>query len=150
MRFGGRIHQIAQTFDGNVGLLEFLPQPGEAQHRLAHARGEHLEGELSAIPEHHGEKDEQERQVEQQYDGRPQDEFAHRFDALQPCDQGAGGAVFKIRQRQVQQVTEHLAAQHRIDAVAGVQHEVLAQPGHRAVEQHEHCLSIFSVALGHL
>ena len=30
------------------------------------------------------------------------------------------------------------AAEHRVDAVAGMQHEVLAQPRHRRVEDHEH------------
>ena len=44
MRFLRHIQNVAQAFDGDVGLLEFLPQSDETQHRLAHPAGEHLEG----------------------------------------------------------------------------------------------------------
>ena len=33
---------------------------------------------------------------------------------------------------------EHLLAQHGVDAAAGVQHQILAQPSHAAGEEHEH------------
>jgi hypothetical protein len=47
-------------------------------------------------------------------------------------------AVLEEGQRQAQQVAEDLAAEHGVDAVAGVQHQVLAQPAHDGGEQHEH------------
>ena len=39
---------LVQAFDGDVGLLEFLPQSDESEHRLTHASGEHLEGDQHA------------------------------------------------------------------------------------------------------
>jgi len=46
--------------------------------------------------------------------------------------------VLEVTRRQAEQVLEHLQAQHGIDAVAGVQDQVLAHPGHRRTEHHEH------------
>ena len=256
MRFLRHVENVAQALDGDVGLLEFLPQADESQQRLAHAAGEHLEGdqhadreavvlhdqqraddqdgqghhlfqpvgddvvgvadllggeaggevlgeevavlpvdvgfhlqgfhrrhagdvlgeeglvagaehellvepvaedrgdeeaqdrdqpeqadgdqrELPAVGEHHRQEDEQEGEIEDQRDGGAGDEFADGLDAVQAGDQGAGGAVLEVRQRQAQQVAEDLAAEHGIDAVAGVQDQVLAQPGHDAGEDHE-------------
>ena len=48
MRFLRHVEDIAQAFDGDVGLLEFLPQADEAQERLAHPAGKHLEGDEHA------------------------------------------------------------------------------------------------------
>lgn len=53
-------------------------------------------------------------------------------------DQRPGRAVFEVRQVKPQQVSEYLAAEHRVDAIAGVQHQVLAQPAHAGAERHEH------------
>ena len=57
---------------------------------------------------------------------------------MQTGDQRAGGTLFEIRHGQMQHVAKDMTTQHGVDAVAGVQHEVLAQPGHGAGEQHEH------------
>lgn len=257
VRFLRHVEDVAQAFDGDVGLLELLPQADESQERLAHAAGKHLEGdehahrkavvlhdqqgaddqdgqghdlfeavgddvvgiadllgreaggqvlgeevavllvdvgfhlqgfhgrhagdvfgkerlvsraehellvelvakhrgdqeadegngaeqadgnqrELPAVGKHHGQKDEQEGKIQHQRDGGAGDEFADGFDAVQTGDQGAGRAVLEIGQRQSEQVPKDLAAQHGIDAIAGMQHEVLAQPGHGAGEEHEH------------
>ncbi len=256
MRFGRRIHQVAEALHRDIGLLEFLPQADDAQHGLAHARGEHLEGdehadgeavvlhdqqgaddedgerhrlleavgehvvgvadlprgeagsevvgqkatvfllqvrlhlqrldggdagdvfgeeglvpraeqelpvelvaedgrdgeadeadqaqerhgderELPGVPEHHREEDEQEGKVEDQAHGGAGDELADGLDAVQARHQHAGGAVLEEGQRQAQQVAEDLAAEHGVDAVAGVQHQILAQPCHGAGEDHE-------------
>ena len=40
--------------------------------------------------------------------------------------------------RQAEQMLEHLQAQYRVDAVAHVENEVLAHPGHSGSEDHEH------------
>jgi hypothetical protein len=48
MRLGGHVEHVAEALDGDVGLLEFLPQADQAQQRLAHAAGEHLEGDQHA------------------------------------------------------------------------------------------------------
>jgi hypothetical protein len=48
MRLGGGIEDVAEALDGDAGLLELLPQADEAQHGLAHAAGEHLEGDQHA------------------------------------------------------------------------------------------------------
>ncbi len=50
----------------------------------------------------------------------------------------AGGALLEIARGQLEQVVEHGGAQHRIDAVAGVQDEVLAHPAEQGGEHHEH------------
>ena len=257
MRLLRHVEDVAEAFDGDVGLLEFLPQADQAEHGLAHPAGEHLEGdehadgeafvlhdeeraddedgerhdlfeaigddvvgvadllggeaggevlgqvvavflvdigfhlqgfdgahagdvfgeeglvartehellvqfvakqggdeeaddgdgaeqpdgnqgELPAVGEHYRQEDEQEREIEDQGDGGTRDEFADGLHAVQAGDQGAGGTVFEVRQRQAQQVAKDLAAEDGVDAVAGVQHEVLAQPGHAAGEAHEH------------
>ena len=256
VRFLREVEDVAEALDGDVGLLEFLPQADEAEHGLAHAPGEHLEGdehadgktvvlhdqegaddedgqghdlfktvgddvvgvadlfggeaggkvlgeevavflvdvgfhlqrfdgghagdvfgeeglvagaehelavelvaenggdeeadqgdgaeqadgdqgELPAVGEHDREEDEQEREVEDEGDGGAGDEFADGFDAVQPCDEGAGGAIFEIGQRQAQEVPEDGTAEDGVDAVAGVQDEVLAQPGHAGGKEHE-------------
>jgi hypothetical protein len=93
---------------------------------------------LPAVGEHHRQEDEQEGQIEDQGDGSAGDELADGFNPVQAGDQGAGGALLEVGRRQPEQVLEDLAAEHGVDAVAGVQHEVLAQPGHAAGEQHEH------------
>ncbi|TND03623.1 MAG: hypothetical protein FD118_1442 [Rhodocyclaceae bacterium] len=251
------VEDVAEALDGDVGLLEFLPQAHQAQQRLAHAAGEHLEGhqhadgeavvlhhqqrpgeqdaqghelfqavgqrvvgvghllgaeaggeilgeeaaialfdmrfhlqrldrghagnvfgevglvaraeqellieafaehrgdqhrnggdqahdadgdqgQLPRIPEHHGEEDQQEGEIQHQGDGGAGDEFADGLDALQAGDHGAGGALLEPGQGQAQQVAEDLAAEHGVDAVAGVQHQILPQPAHDGGEDHEH------------
>jgi hypothetical protein len=46
--------------------------------------------------------------------------------------------MLEVTRRQAEQVLEHLQAQHGIDAVAGMQDQVLPHPGHRRTEHHEH------------
>jgi len=60
------------------------------------------------------------------------------LDAVDARDQHAGGPVLEVARRQAEQVLEHLQAQHRVDAVAHVEDEVLAHPGHRGGENHKH------------
>ena len=48
IRLGRRVHDVAQALHRDRGLLELLPQAGEPQHRLRHARREHLEGDQHA------------------------------------------------------------------------------------------------------
>ena len=43
-----RVHHVAEAVDRDRRLLEALPQPGEAQHRLREAGGEHLERDQHA------------------------------------------------------------------------------------------------------
>lgn len=43
-----------------------------------------------------------------------------------------------LGQGQAEEVTENLAAQHGVDAIAGVQHQILSEPGHGDIEKHEH------------
>ena len=56
---------------------------------------------------------------------------------MQTRNQGAGRALLKIAQVQFQQMTEYLAAQHRVDAVARVQNKILPQPGQKCIEKQE-------------
>ncbi len=37
------VENVSQAFDGDVGLLELLPQPDQSKHGLTHAGSEHLE-----------------------------------------------------------------------------------------------------------
>ena len=60
------------------------------------------------------------------------------LDAVDARDQHAGGPVLEVARRQAEKVLEHLQAQHRVDAVAHVEDEVLAHPGHRGGENHKH------------
>jgi len=41
-RLRGHIHYVAEAFDRDRGLLKFLPQSDQSQHRLRHAAREHL------------------------------------------------------------------------------------------------------------
>lgn len=82
--------------------------------------------ERPAVGEHHRQEDEQEGQIEDERDGGAGYELPNGFDPLQPRDKGAGRALFEVRQRQAQQVAENLAAEDGVDAVAGMQHKVLA------------------------
>jgi hypothetical protein len=93
--------------------------------------------QLPAVPEHHRQEHEQERHVEEQRDRGAADELADGFDAVQARDQRAGGPLLEITQVQPQQVAEDLAAEYRIDAVAGMQDEILPQPGEKRAEQQE-------------
>ena len=63
-------------------------------------------------------EDEQERQVEHQRHCGGGEELADRLDAVQARRDHAGRPVLEVRQRQPQQVVEHRAAEHRVDAVA--------------------------------
>lgn len=95
------------------------------------------QGELPAIGKHDREEDEQEGEIEDQGNGSAGDKFPDGLHPVQTGDESAGGTVLEIGQRQTQEVAEDLAAQYGIDAVAGVQDEVLAQPAHGAGEEHE-------------
>ncbi len=53
-------------------------------------------------------------------------------------DQHAGGPVLEVTRREAEQMLEDLQAEHGVDAVAGVEDQVLAHPGHRRAEHHEH------------
>jgi hypothetical protein len=53
-------------------------------------------------------------------------------------DERPGGPVLEVRQVQPQEVPEHLASEHRVHSVAGVDQEVLAQPTHARIEGEEH------------
>jgi hypothetical protein len=46
--------------------------------------------------------------------------------------------VLEVRKVQPEEVPEHLAPEHRVHPVPGMQHEVLAQPAHPGAEEHEH------------
>ena len=46
--------------------------------------------------------------------------------------------MFEVARWQAEQMFEDLQAQHSVDAVAGVQDQELAHPGHRRGEDHEH------------
>ena len=95
-------------------------------------------GELPRIPEHHRQKNQQKRAVEQQRHGSAGHKLAYVLNPLQACHQSAGRALFEVGQGQAQQVPKHVLPQHRIDTVAGMQHQVLAHPGHQRGKQHEH------------
>ena len=213
MRFLRHVENVAEAFDGDVGLLEFLPQADEAQERLAHPPGEHLEGDQHAdrkpvvLHDQQGTDDqdgqghhlfqaigddvvgiadllggEAGRQILgeevavllvdvgfhlQGFDGghtgdvfgqeglvsRAEHELLVELVAklrrrgqeiedsdARPADRRRQRvrALFEVWQRQSEEVAENLAAEDGIDAVAGVQHEVLAQPAHAAGEEHEH------------
>lgn len=103
----------------------------QRQHRQRHQR------QQPTVVKHDGEKNQQERYVQDQRDRRAADEFAYALDALQACHHGAGGAVLEIARRQLEQVLEHLGAEHRINAVAGVVHQVLPHPAHQCGEHHK-------------
>ena len=47
------VHHVTQALDRDAGLLKFLPQADELQHRLRQAAGEHLEGNQHANGEAH-------------------------------------------------------------------------------------------------
>jgi hypothetical protein len=63
---------------------------------------------LPAVGKHHREEDEQEGQIEDEGDGGAGNELADGFDPVQAGNQGAGGALFEVRQRQPQQVRKTL------------------------------------------
>ena len=57
---------------------------------------------------------------------------------MDPRHQRSRRPVLEVRQVQPQEVAEHLASQHRVHAVSGVQDKILAKPTHRRVEEEEH------------
>jgi len=87
--------------------------------------------------EHHGQENQQERQVEQQAHRGARHELPDGLDALQASHQHAGRPLLEERQRKAQQVAEDPASEHRVDPVAGVQDQVLAQPRHHGGEYGE-------------
>jgi hypothetical protein len=67
MRFLRHVEDVAEPLDRDIGLLELLPQANQAQQRLTHAAGEHLEGDQHADGEavvlHHAQRaDDQDRE----------------------------------------------------------------------------------------
>jgi hypothetical protein len=48
VRLARHVEDVAEPLDGDAGLLELLPQTDDSQQRLAHAAGEHLEGDQHA------------------------------------------------------------------------------------------------------
>ena len=93
--------------------------------------------EDDAVPEHHAEADQQERHVEHQRHGCTGDELANVLHAVQPCGDHAGGAVLEVTHRQLQKVVPDRCAEHGIDPIAGVKHQVLPHPGEEARENGE-------------
>ena len=122
-------------------VVEALAKPGCDDKAQDSDGGEYCKGderELPGVPEHDGQKHAHEGQVEHQRDGGAGEKFADGFDALQARDQHAGGPLFEVARGQAKQVLEDLQAQHGIDAVAGVQDEILAHPSHDGSKQHEY------------
>ena len=110
---------------------------GHARRRDQPDERERNEAELPAVPEHHREEDQGERQIEDDRHRRAGQEFADRLDALQARGQRPGRAALEIGRRQREEVLEHARAEHRVDPVAGVEHQILAGPGHRRAEDEE-------------
>ena len=146
-----RLHGLdAGNVLGEKGLVaraeqELPVQPRAQQRRDADRQAddqredaERDQRELPAVGEHHREKHEQEREIQDQRHRGARRELADGLDALQPRDQGAGRAALEVRQGQPQQVAQHLAAEDRVDPVPGVHHQVLAQPAHAGAEREEH------------
>jgi len=126
---------------GEELLVETAPQQrrDEQAQQGDHPGDRHRDqAELPRVDEHDRDEDAQEGDVLHQGHGGAGEEFADRFDALQAGDDGAGGALLEPRHGQAQQVAEHRVTEHGVDAAAGVQDEVLADPRHAAGEQHEH------------
>ena len=96
------------------------------------------ERELPAVGEHHRDENEQEREVEDERDGRAGHEFADVLHRMHSRDQRAGGSVLEVRQMQAQEVTKYFTTEHCVDSVPGVQDEILSKPAHGGVEEHEH------------
>ena len=129
---------IARAFEKLV--IDPLAQhggDGDAQHRQQHHRGHGNQRELPAIPEHHRQKHKQERQIQKQRHRRAADELADSLHAVQTRDQRAGRPLLEIAQMQSHQMAEHLAAEYGVDAVAGMQNEILPQPSQKSVENQE-------------
>ncbi len=99
---------------------------------------EHDQREFHAVEEHHRHEDEQERQVQHQRDGRGAHELTDRLDALQARSDHARRPMLEIQHRQLEQMLEDVAAQHRIHTIARVEHEVLPHPRQRRREDDEH------------
>jgi hypothetical protein len=68
----------------------------------------------------------------------PGDELADLLDPVQPGDQHPRLAVLEVRHRQAQEVPEHRLPEHRVDAVPGMEDEILPHPGHDCGKEHEH------------
>ena len=93
--------------------------------------------ERDAVPEHHAQADHKKRHVESQRNGCAGDELADVLHAMQASRNDTGGAVLEVAHRQLEQVIPHRRAQYGIDAIAAVQHEVLAHPCEQAREDGE-------------
>jgi hypothetical protein len=74
-------------------------------------------------------EDEEKGQIKNQGDGGARDEFADILYAAQAGRDDTCGSSFKVSWRQFQQVFEHCRSQDGIDAIAGMQHQVLPHPG---------------------
>jgi hypothetical protein len=132
----GLVTRAKQELRVQAGAQQRCDQ--EADYRDHPQESQRDQRELPAVGEHHREEDEEEGEVQDQRYRRACHELADGLHGVHPGDQHAGRALLEVRQREAQQVAEDLAAQHRVHAVAGVQDQVLPQPAHARVEEHEH------------
>ena len=135
---------------GGEGLVaraeqELLVEPGAEHRRHGQAQGHddpderhRDQGQHHAVIEHDGHEHQQEGQVEDQRHGRTRHEFADGLHPAQACRDDPCGPVLEVARGQFEQMLEHGRSQHRVDPVAGVQHQVLAYPGEQHGEHHEH------------
>ncbi len=110
--------------------------PGAQQREQRH-RGQRDQRQRGAVVKHRREDQQHERRVQQHRGGGIGDEAADRLDALQARHQRAGRALLEVARRQAQQVLEDAHAEHRVDAVAGVQDKRLSSPRQRRAEGEE-------------
>ena len=76
--------------------------------------------------------------LEKSWNGGAGNEFSDIFDGVHPSHHNPGGALLEVASRELEQMAEHLGAQHRIDPVAGVNDQILPNPGHDGGEDHEY------------
>jgi hypothetical protein len=93
--------------------------------------------EHHAVGQHDRHKDEEKWQIEHHRDGSASDELADVLDTAETGGNHPGRPRFEVTGRELQDVLEHRRAEHRIDPIAGVQDEVLPQPGEETRENDE-------------
>jgi len=99
--------------------------------------GQRNQGQRNAVRKHDPKKNQQKRQIKNQRNRGAGDEFTYCFNPVQTGCDYAGGSVFEVARRQVQQVREHRAAEYGVDPVSGMKHEILADPGQRCGKAHK-------------
>ena len=136
---GDGLHQHGLAL--GLGVVEGLEPGAEGGDQAEHHRGDDAgedqddEGELDRVEEQHRQQDDQHGGIEQGEKQPPGEELADLLRLLHVAGDDPGGAGLEVGDGQFQQVGEGLLRQADVDAVGGVEQEVLAQEGEHRIEQ---------------